>query len=472
MKYLCLIIFNLLFLAYLTQSKDFNIQIDDAYFYDLDSNKYRWEFYYSFEDKDLKFVKKDNYYLGELFINVSISKNNKVLSSKRWIVSHKIEEINQEVPFILIGEKDFFLVPGNYDVSVYVQDFYDSTSFSDFNFDIRIPDFNDKQIFSSSLELSTMISGINSSHIKWSETFIKDTLYVVPMPSRILDGKNQSLYIYFEIYKFLINNVKYNVSYEIKNTYEEIVYSNQITYEGSQRKIVCSKNIPIFNLSSGKYFLNIEITNNTNVLDTIKLAKEIFIINLENLNNKRRRLVENKDFENSEFATLTPKQTDIELRKIRVIATDEELDKISLLTETVAKQRMLYNFWKIRDNDTTDNFNEALFNFKKLIKFAEDNFTYGNIPGWETDRGRIVLKYGIPGQRLINPQKGDLNAYETWFYEDLQGGIYFYFVDLTGYGNFILVHSTAFGEIQYDDWFNEYVVRNNRYHNDLDNNKR
>jgi hypothetical protein len=39
----------------------------------------------------------------------------------------------------------------------------------------------------------------------------------------------------------------------------------------------------------------------------------------------------------------------------------------------------------------------------------------------------------------------------------LSGGIEFSFVDMTGNGQFVLVHSTALGELRNDDWINRYV---------------
>ena len=69
------------------------------------------------------------------------------------------------------------------------------------------------------------------------------------------------------------------------------------------------------------------------------------------------------------------------------------------------------------------------------------------------------MKYGMPTQRDQYPYYGEQRAYETWFYAEIQGGIYFHFVDMTGYGNYELVHSTAMNEIRYENWYNEYVLK-------------
>jgi len=92
--------------------------------------------------------------------------------------------------------------------------------------------------------------------------------------------------------------------------------------------------------------------------------------------------------------------------------------------------------------------------------------------GWRTERGRAIIKYGLPTQRDVYYKTSENRAYEEWFYGNIQGGIYFYFVDLSGYGNFIQVHSTAWGEPRNDNWYNEYVIPNNpdRFKTDTDDN--
>ena len=102
--------------------------------------------------------------------------------------------------------------------------------------------------------------------------------------------------------------------------------------------------------------------------------------------------------------------------------------------------------------------NERLVDFRKAADFADRFFHYGlNINGWKTDPGRILLKYGFPTERNQHTAEGNLRAYEEWFYGEIQGGVYFYFVDMHGYNNYILVNSTALNETYNSDWYNQYV---------------
>ncbi len=155
-----------------------------------------------------------------------------------------------------------------------------------------------------------------------------------------------------------------------------------------------------------------------------------------------------------------------------VIARDEEIYQARSLNDTKAKQRFLFKFWSQRDSDTNTVWNEYLREFRSNVEFANNFFSYGkNSQGWKTERGRVLLKYGMPTNSEVHISSGLERAYEEWFYENVQGGVYFYFVDISSIGNFILTHSTAMGETYYPDWFNRYVptTPDNRMNNDSQN---
>ena len=95
--------------------------------------------------------------------------------------------------------------------------------------------------------------------------------------------------------------------------------------------------------------------------------------------------------------------------------------------------------------------------FQDRIEYATKYFSRGDImPGWKTERGRILLKYGFPTNREIFRAKSGRKAAEEWQYDDLYGGSYFFFVDRFGDNSFLLVHSTAPNEIKNYNWFQEF----------------
>ena len=51
----------------------------------------------------------------------------------------------------------------------------------------------------------------------------------------------------------------------------------------------------------------------------------------------------------------------------------------------------------------------------------------------------------------------DMKPHEIWHYHELEGGSLFVFADLTGFGDFDLLHSTYSRELYQPDW--ERLVR-------------
>lgn len=90
--------------------------------------------------------------------------------------------------------------------------------------------------------------------------------------------------------------------------------------------------------------------------------------------------------------------------------------------------------------------------------------------GWNTERGRVILRYGVPTERQQFVEDMQNRPYEVWFYENVQGGVHFYFVDKTYSGNYFLVHSTARHEPYNLNWYNDFVKPAGDIRSDSDDN--
>ena len=73
------------------------------------------------------------------------------------------------------------------------------------------------------------------------------------------------------------------------------------------------------------------------------------------------------------------------------------------------------------------------------------------MPGWRTDRGRILIRYGEADEVLRRPQSGPSRPYEVWKYT---GGRprRFIFLDETGLGNYVLIYTDERRESSRADW--------------------
>ena len=84
------------------------------------------------------------------------------------------------------------------------------------------------------------------------------------------------------------------------------------------------------------------------------------------------------------------------------------------------------------------------------------NQKFGNAmgEGWKTDRGRVLIIYGLPDEIERFPNTIDTKPYVIWRYHNLEGGAEFIFFDRNGFGRYELIHSTYRKELNNPSWFN------------------
>jgi hypothetical protein len=65
-----------------------------------------------------------------------------------------------------------------------------------------------------------------------------------------------------------------------------------------------------------------------------------------------------------------------------------------------------------------------------------------------------MVKYGMPDDIERHPVEMNTEAYEIWTYNNVEqeSHIIFVFGDISGFGNYILLHSNKRNEPYNDDW--------------------
>ncbi|MDC1069038.1 GWxTD domain-containing protein, partial [Candidatus Kapabacteria bacterium] len=152
----------------------------------------------------------------------------------------------------------------------------------------------------------------------------------------------------------------------------------------------------------------------------------------------------------------------------------------SNLSQLKAKKRALYKFWSFRDTDHRTEQNEARMDFEKSVEYANVYYNEPIREGWNSDRGRTLIKYGFPQQIDRYEQKSNQKACEVWFYGSDFGGLYFYFVEISNTNDYRLVNSTHPDEVSNEYWVEEYnpaiddpslIERNHNYMREYENNR-
>jgi len=130
--------------------------------------------------------------------------------------------------------------------------------------------------------------------------------------------------------------------------------------------------------------------------------------------------------------------------------TKEEQDILKNLDEDGKKKAMI-EFWNRRDPDPNTPQNEFLHEYLNRIKIANQQYSKGFEPGWLSDRGRILIKYGVPSDIERHPMSVDSRPYEVWYYQRGRG-YKFIFLDEEGFNRYRLIYSNMEGEIGDPNW--------------------
>ena len=122
------------------------------------------------------------------------------------------------------------------------------------------------------------------------------------------------------------------------------------------------------------------------------------------------------------------------------------------------------SFWKSLDPNPLSEENEFLAHIEQRIEYANKNFS-GARAGWESDKGRIYVKYGEPFEIYegntgkfddldnLDQQFFQNRDYELWKYhmEDGQDEIFLFFETQT-FGELRLIYSATSSEVGFARW--------------------
>ncbi|NWG14541.1 MAG: GWxTD domain-containing protein, partial [Acidobacteria bacterium] len=133
------------------------------------------------------------------------------------------------------------------------------------------------------------------------------------------------------------------------------------------------------------------------------------------------------------------------------IITPDERAVFEKLRTAEEKEQFIEQFWRRRDPDPMTPDNEFREEHYRLVQYANEQF-YSGKAGWQTDRGRIYIRFGPPDSRhrygpgetyVRKPSEGGgitkTHPFEIWRYAFIEGigpDVEIEFVDPTNTGEF------------------------------------
>ncbi len=429
----------------------FLFDFDYAQFgYDSTSNYV--EFYYSFNQSSMQTVKTDSStnLEGYLYITIQDTATGKDILNKHWKISQQSEDLPQKSNKSLVGELGFVINKGTYRLIVGGSDTLNSENKKFIKDYLKVKPFiSENGISVSDIQLASKI--LQNSPNKKS-IFYKNTYEVTPTPMEIFGENLPVVFYYCEVYSngnsrkdsvLKLQTIVFNSKKKIVDNKLKTIYNNV-----SARVEVGA--IPVIKLPTDTYTILVSIIDTAEKI-RISSYKTFYVYNPKVIPEETAG-VKDGGVISSVFGVMSKEECDNLFSKCKYIATGNEISQYSKIDSLKGKRTFLYNFWKSRDPSPATAQNEVYSQFLKRVDESDRKFGALNRPGWKTDRGRVLIKYGEPSEIDRYPNQINTKPYEIWHYNEIEGGVIFVFADLNGFSDYQLVNSTKRGELQDNNW--------------------
>ncbi len=342
----------------------------------------------------------------------------------------------------LVNNTTYTLRCGSYRVSILGVDVFDRSRRDSSLFIVNIMK-RPNTIALSDIELCSNIT--ESSDQK--DIFYKNTYRVIPNPNCVYGSTTFPLvFTYMEFY-----NLKTGMTYAIK---AQIVDSKGIVQKQrthlrrfSMPNIVDVTTLNVTSISSGKYKYEV-ILSDTLGNEIAKSQRPIFLYNPNVQSSQATTLSERS----AEYAGFSLDELAEEFRRAKYVTQSEDTKTFDKLTTLEARQEFLQTFWARVEKEELGGSNLTRSIYLQRVLTANQRYRTYAKEGWRTDQGRVLILYGEPDEILRFSNSSDSKPYEIWNYHQLEGGVEFVFIDITGFNEYILVHSTKRGEVQDNSW--------------------
>jgi GWxTD domain-containing protein len=420
--------------------------MDNKQFYDPAIGNYT-EIYIQFVSSSLKYEGKENGLQGKIAVRLSVSQKDSVYFSDVYLLESPIMKDSIVEDFYDVIR--FALQPGTYKLKIELVDVLNEKSKAiQAESELNIIDFS-SNVSLSNLEIAEFARRSNENN-----NFCKSGFYILPRLTNYYPSELNKIPVYFEVYN--TNAITVDSQFILRQklinseTKEEL-----IDFEGYSKHLKAPvvriiRGIDISSLPSGKYDLVYTILDRSKKeygSQSYTFERTNFIdqnINMENL-------VLDPAFQMS----ITDDSIEFYLESLIPISKQNEILNIisTLKTKNEDKSRKhIQAFW-VKTNAV--NPYEAWISYKQQVQFVQKLYSNNFQDGYETDRGRVYLKYGAPTTVIQKETSPSEYPYEIWQYNKI--GIFsnkrfiFYNPDLVN-NTYRLLHSDMLGEIKNQGW--------------------
>ncbi len=435
------------------QAQSLRVNFDYSTFR-YDTSRTFVEFYYAFDLTDVKLVHSDSVYVDSLLFHVTMTPaaHDSSVYSQAWKVPVSTSDtIPGDLKRTFVGQVGIAIPPGKYSMRIAASDCNDSSRVDSMTQAVTIPAYGFTRLQTSDVELCSQITNAGDGP---HGIFYKNTYDVVPNPRDVYGAGLPIIYYYAEVYNIpdSAGDSLFTVEYQVRDSYGQVKKTRTTTRKKFGNTSVEVGTVNGSDLKTGAYTFIFTVLD-TGAHEYATTSRRFFVYNpgLGAPESPGSNLA-GASMLSSVFATMDMNEINREFSEARYIATSREIEEFNELQSLPAKRQFLYDFWQKRNPDPVGNTNSYRIEYLKLVAYANDHFSVGKTAGWKTDRGRVYIMYGKPDQIDRHPNESNSKPYEIWYYNSIQGGVSFDFIDKTGFGDYTLVNSTARNEIHDDNW--------------------
>lgn len=416
------------------------------------------ETYLNFNGNSLQYINLNGVWQATIEITFVFKQEDKIIDFKKYNLKSPTYTDSASIRSNFFNEQRISLPMGKYNFEITLKDINTPENAFSTNQELNI-EYKKNEIQLSDI---TLIESFKKTETK--NILSKGGYDLIPYTSDFYPEEFENLLFYAEVYNtdkvlekeelFLINY--YFESFETK----QIVGSYKSFKRETPKPVnVVMNSFDIKKLPSGNYNLVVELKNKEN--QTITLKKIFF----QRSNSSASPLLVSDDYINSFVTTMTQSELELNIKSLTPISSKIELNfaqnQLSAKDPELMKQ-YFYNFWLTRNSTKPE---EEWATYKELIKITDQLFASSIKKGFETDRGRIYLKYGKPNTLSEVKNETSSYPYEIWHYYGIEGSsnVKFIFYNTDDVSNdYPLLHSTLPGEVYNASWKVELHRRTNQ----------
>lgn len=407
-------------------------------------------------------VIKDSNEVGQVLATIIFRQGEKVFAFEKYELLVPVSNDSMLYNNVT-DQKRFKLDNGSYELDISLDDLNDDLPASSHTQKVEI-DFPQNTMVVSDIEY---IESISKS--KEKSPYSKSGYDILPYVADFYPAEIEKIGFYAEVYnadKILKEGDKYLINYFIEDAEKNQVVADFKGFIRADRQpvnVVLSF-FDITNLPSGNYNLVIEARSKEN--DVLVSKKRFFQRSNPYASTTPKVLA---DFEKSWISDVNNPDTLREYILCLAPISDPleiEFAENQLKTREIdLLQQYIFNFWIKRDPYDPQG---AWATYKKKVNEVNKFYSTSIKKGYETDRGRVYLKYDPPNTITRSYNEPSAYPYEIWHYYKVpqtnqsNRRFVFYNRDLIT-NDFELLHTDVFGELNNPNWKTQLYKRTTNY---------